>query len=166
MQGCAGVGIVNALEVVHAFPGQEGLAAFRAWVESPDVGVAAAARSLAGEEAGDGEPRTTNGTCAVVAVYGLRCGFRPPSILRSIACGRLTWRYVVCCDAGDAQPDDTPARLEFKRGHRGVRRNWQLPASFPSPAVLEAYLSPRLDANKNKFTFGRPDLELLRNFCT
>lgn len=58
MQGCAGVGIVNALEVVHAFPGREGLAAFRAWVESPDVGVAAAARSLAGEEAGDGEAMT------------------------------------------------------------------------------------------------------------
>jgi hypothetical protein len=67
--------------------------------------------------------------------------------------------------AGDALPDDTPAQLAFKRSHRGVRKNWQLPSSFPSANVLDAYLKPRLDPNKTKFTFGRPDLQLLRAFC-
>ncbi len=66
---------------------------------------------------------------------------------------------------GDALPDDTPAQREFKRQHRTVRKNWQLPPSFPAPAVLEAYLQPRLDPNKAKFSFGRPDLQLLRQFC-
>lgn len=48
---------------------------------------------------------------------------------------------------------------------RGVRKNWELPESFPNKLVAEAYREPRIDANKNKFTFGRPDLELLRLFC-
>lgn len=52
MQGCAGIGIVNAMEIVHAFPGQEGLKKFRAWVEAPDAGLAAAAARAAG--AGEG----------------------------------------------------------------------------------------------------------------
>lgn len=48
---------------------------------------------------------------------------------------------------------------------RGARHNWELPATFPSAAVVDAYRSPRVDANKNKFAFGRPDVELLRAFC-
>ncbi|GIL99001.1 hypothetical protein Vretimale_4298, partial [Volvox reticuliferus] len=119
-EGCSGIGIVNAVEVVQAFPGQAGLERFRTWVESPDVGILVAARQLAGEEAGE----------------------------------------------GDVQPDDTAAQREFKRHHRAVRKNWQLPASFPSPSVLEAYLQPRLDPNKTRFSFGRPDIELLRQFCS
>ncbi|GLI68761.1 hypothetical protein VaNZ11_013252, partial [Volvox africanus] len=119
-EGCSGIGIVNAVEVVRAFPGRRGLERFRGWLESPDVGLLAAARQLAGEEAGE----------------------------------------------GDAQPDDTPAQREFKRHHRSVRKNWQLPASFPSSSVLEAYLQPRLDPNKTRFSFGRPDIQLLRQFCS
>ena len=40
----SGIGVVNAMEVVLAFPGLEGLKAFRDWVETPDatlVGLAA-----------------------------------------------------------------------------------------------------------------------------
>lgn len=35
----AGIGIVNATEVVHAFQGMEGLQDFRAWVQAPDAAV-------------------------------------------------------------------------------------------------------------------------------
>lgn len=44
LQGVSGIGVVNAMEVVLAFPGVEGLRAFREWVDSPDaalVGMAA-----------------------------------------------------------------------------------------------------------------------------
>ena len=34
---CSGIGIVNALEVMHAYPGDEGLQAFREWLDTPDV---------------------------------------------------------------------------------------------------------------------------------
>jgi len=33
---CSGIGIVNAIEVLNAFPEEEGLLKFRKWVESPD----------------------------------------------------------------------------------------------------------------------------------
>lgn len=33
---CSGIGIVNAIEVAHAFPEEDGLQKFREWVESPD----------------------------------------------------------------------------------------------------------------------------------
>lgn len=34
--GYSGIGIVNAIEVVHAFPEEDGLQKFRDWIESPD----------------------------------------------------------------------------------------------------------------------------------
>ena len=33
---CSGIGIVNAIEVVNAFPEEDGLHVFREWIESPD----------------------------------------------------------------------------------------------------------------------------------
>lgn len=33
---CSGIGIVNAIEVVNAFPEKDGLHKFREWIESPD----------------------------------------------------------------------------------------------------------------------------------
>ena len=33
---CSGIGIVNAVEVVNAFPEEDGLCKFREWIESPD----------------------------------------------------------------------------------------------------------------------------------
>lgn len=33
---CSGIGIVNAIEVLNAFPEEDGLLKFRQWVESPD----------------------------------------------------------------------------------------------------------------------------------
>ena len=57
------------------------------------------------------------------------------------------------------------AIVEFKRRHRNVRKTWQLPASFPSEAVMGAYRVPHVDRDKARFTFGRPDQHLLRGFC-
>lgn len=36
---CSGIGIVNAIEVVHAFPEENGLNMFREWIESPDPSI-------------------------------------------------------------------------------------------------------------------------------
>ena len=33
---CSGIGIVNATEVLNAFPEEDGLQKFREWIESPD----------------------------------------------------------------------------------------------------------------------------------
>jgi DNA excision repair protein ERCC-5 len=36
---CSGIGIVNAIEVVHAFPEEDGLQKFKEWIESPDPSI-------------------------------------------------------------------------------------------------------------------------------
>lgn len=36
---CSGIGIVNAIEVVNAFPEEDGLQKFREWLESPDPSI-------------------------------------------------------------------------------------------------------------------------------
>lgn len=36
---CSGIGIVNAIEVVTAFPEEDGLQKFRDWIESPDPAI-------------------------------------------------------------------------------------------------------------------------------
>lgn len=47
----------------------------------------------------------------------------------------------------------------------GLRKNWDVPESFPNTAVIKAYREAKVDQNKDKFTYGRPDLQLLRRFC-
>jgi len=46
------------------------------------------------------------------------------------------------------------------------RKNWDMPKSFPNPAVAEAYAKPRVDQSRARISHGRPDLELLRRFCS
>ena len=41
--------------------------------------------------------------------------------------------------AGDGQPLDEKALREFKRSHRQMRRNWDLPSKFPDIRVIDAY---------------------------
>lgn len=67
--------------------------------------------------------------------------------------------------AQEVEDGETPAQREFKKTHRGVRRAWQLPASFPSSRVAEAYITPLVDRNKGKFIFGKPDTSLIQQFC-
>lgn len=43
-EGVHGIGIVNAVEVVNAFPGEDGLEDFKEWVVAPDEQLLALAR--------------------------------------------------------------------------------------------------------------------------
>lgn len=45
---CSGIGIVNAIEVVNAFPEEDGLQKFREWVESPDPSILGGLEAQAG----------------------------------------------------------------------------------------------------------------------
>ncbi|XP_075596680.1 DNA excision repair protein ERCC-5 isoform X1 [Balearica regulorum gibbericeps] len=44
-------------------------------------------------------------------------------------------------------------------------RELQLSSGFPNPAVAEAYLKPVVDETRGSFTWGKPDVELIREFC-
>ena len=62
------------------------------------------------------------------------------------------------------EEEPAPVR-EYKRTHRAARKNWEIPAGWPNPAVEEAYVKPRVDDCRTRFTYGRPDVELLQRFC-
>ncbi|XP_035174362.1 DNA repair protein complementing XP-G cells homolog isoform X2 [Oxyura jamaicensis] len=44
-------------------------------------------------------------------------------------------------------------------------RELQLSTGFPNPAVAEAYLKPVVDETRGSFTWGKPDVEQIREFC-
>ncbi|XP_023691029.2 DNA excision repair protein ERCC-5 isoform X1 [Paramormyrops kingsleyae] len=44
-------------------------------------------------------------------------------------------------------------------------RSIQLPAGFPNPAVAQAYLQPTVDDSCGAFSWGRPQIELIKDFC-
>ncbi|XP_071663317.1 DNA excision repair protein ERCC-5 [Patagioenas fasciata] len=44
-------------------------------------------------------------------------------------------------------------------------RELQLSSGFPNPAVAEAYLKPVVDESRSSFTWGKPDVEQIREFC-
>ena len=115
-EGVAGVGVVNAVEILRAFAGAGGgdarLAAFRAWMDAPDERLAAA--------------------------------------------------MGVTVD-GEAAANDVVA--DFKRRHRRARTLWQVPASFPDPAVTAAFLDPRVDTSSARFVQVAPAADELRAWC-
>ena len=65
----------------------------------------------------------------------------------------------------DEEEDLTPEAAAYRHKHRNVRRNWELPAGFPSRAVTDAYLKPSVDNSEMPCQWSRPDLYALRTFC-
>lgn len=45
---------------------------------------------------------------------------------------------------------------------RNVSKNWHIPASFPSDAVISAYAAPQVDKSTEPFAWGKPDIFSLR----
>ncbi|KAL2087408.1 hypothetical protein ACEWY4_016236 [Coilia grayii] len=56
-----------------------------------------------------------------------------------------------------ANPNDT----KVKRKLRGLK----LQPGFPNPSVAQAYLQPAVDQSEASFSWGRPHLELIKEFC-
>ncbi|KAK0631928.1 hypothetical protein B0T14DRAFT_490382 [Immersiella caudata] len=54
-----------------------------------------------------------------------------------------------------------PFRRKFRKSHSA---KLFLPLGFPSPAVAEAYFHPEVDSSPEKFQWGVPDLDGLRQF--
>ncbi|XP_053532353.1 DNA excision repair protein ERCC-5 [Ictalurus punctatus] len=54
-----------------------------------------------------------------------------------------------------------PKHTKVKKKLKGL----SLHAGFPNPAVAEAYLQPTVDQSESSFCWGRPQLDLLKEFC-
>ncbi|KAK9061726.1 hypothetical protein SSX86_018909 [Deinandra increscens subsp. villosa] len=124
-EGISGIGIVNAVEVINAFPEEDGLHKFREWIESPD-----------------------------------------PSILGKVDHkeGSNTRKRGSNASAEEASTVDDLKQI-FMDKHRNVSKNWHIPSTFPSDAVVSAYASPQVDKSTEPFSWGKPDLFVLRRLC-
>nr|VDD38674.1 unnamed protein product [Brassica oleracea] len=130
-EGISGIGIVNAIEVVTAFPEDDGLQKFREWVESPDPTIL----GKTDVKAGSGVKKRGYGSADNESTSGVSA-------------------------------DDTEEIKQiFMDKHRKVSKNWHIPATFPSEAVISAYLDPQVDRSTEIFSWGKPDLLVLRKLC-
>ncbi|CAN6285269.1 unnamed protein product [Urochloa humidicola] len=72
------------------------------------------------------------------------------------------------CDQGsDDLSSNETERIKkiFMSKHRNVSKNWHIPSAFPSESVISAYITPQVDNSTEPFSWGRPDLGLLRKLC-
>ncbi|KAK1410132.1 hypothetical protein QVD17_36665 [Tagetes erecta] len=122
-EGISGIGIVNAVEVINAFPEEDGLKKFREWIESPD-----------------------------------------PSILGKVNSKEGSNTRKRGSSAEEAFTVDELKQI-FMDKHRNVSKNWHIPSTFPSDAVVSAYASPQVDKSTEPFSWGKPDLFVLRKLC-
>ncbi|KAH7661726.1 XPG/Rad2 endonuclease protein [Dioscorea alata] len=149
-EGVSGIGIVNAIEVLQAFPEEDGLQKFREWLESPDPSILGQFGSYTGSKSKKRSSKTSNSNVdeltdnseeSACEVSGLR-------------------NHDQVADNGI--PD---VKNIFMNKHRKVSKNWHIPSSFPSESVVSAYTSPQVDESLESFSWGRPDLFLLRKLC-
>ncbi|CAH9090713.1 unnamed protein product [Cuscuta europaea] len=72
-----------------------------------------------------------------------------------------------CSSSNILQPDDDHQKIKqiFMNKHRNVSKNWHIPSSFPSDAVVSAYDAPQVDKSKESFSWGKPDVSVLRKLC-
>ncbi|CAN8266105.1 unnamed protein product [Cochlearia groenlandica] len=131
-EGISGIGIVNAIEVVTAFPEDDGLQKFREWVESPDPTI------LGKTNAKTGSNVKKRGSGSVDTNESL---------------------------SGVSTDDTEETKKIFMDKHRKVSKNWHIPSTFPSEAVTSAYINPQVDQSTEIFSWGKPDLLVLKKLC-
>ncbi|XP_047089754.1 DNA repair protein UVH3-like [Lolium rigidum] len=143
-EGISGIGIVNAIEVVNAFPEEDGLQKFREWIESPDPAILG---KLDMETSGSSKRRKpgANESCEKGNSLQPECVEGP--------------------DDNQSSNEKQHVKEVFMSKHRNVSKNWHIPSTFPSETVISAYISPQVDDSTERFSWGRPDLSLLRKLC-
>ncbi|XP_062210269.1 DNA repair protein UVH3 [Phragmites australis] len=143
-EGVSGIGIVNAIEVAHAFPEEDGLQKFKEWIESPDP-------SILGK---------------LHMESGSRSKKRKPGGNDSDGKGKcLEPEFLQGSDDKQSSNETEHIKEIFMSKHRNVSKNWHIPSAFPSESVISAYISPQVDNSTEPFSWGRPDLGLLRKLC-
>ncbi|CAK9161316.1 unnamed protein product [Ilex paraguariensis] len=144
-EGVSGIGIVNAIEVINAFPEEDGLSYFREWIESPDP-------TILGKvdlQAGSSSKRR-------VSKFGED----------DVSCSHDNIEGVSASNQHVSQADCIQNMKQiFMDKHRNVSKNWHIPSSFPSEAVTSAYASPQVEKSTEPFSWGKPDLFVLRKLC-
>ena len=118
-EGVGGVGIVNALEIVNAFPGLDGLAEFRDWVNIAEF-TGAVPRALLASEA---KPKRKKRRSELAS--SVRGKETEDEDAEDDASSDDEDATVLASVSRDA--DENPASARFKEQHRAVKKGWDLP---------------------------------------
>jgi DNA excision repair protein ERCC-5 len=135
----AGIGIVNAVEIVHAFPGSEGLRAFSAWVHSPDQALLDLAAKGKRRRRASGSSKTS------VGGKGGGKGEGEDGVVVLLE-GDVEGEE----EEEEEEEEESEVTKEFKRKHRNIRKSWDVGQGFPNAAVIEAYMEPRVETAREK----------------
>ncbi|XP_047329850.1 DNA repair protein UVH3 [Impatiens glandulifera] len=145
-EGVSGIGIVNAIEVINAFPEDDGFSKFREWIESPDPAILG---------------KLDVKTGSVTPRKGSNSGTKNTDVKT----GSVTPRKG--SNSGTKNTDDIQSVKQiFMDKHRNVSKNWHIPSTFPSEAVIAAYAYPQVDKSTESFSWRKPDLSILRKLCS
>eukprot|EP01036_Dinobryon_divergens_P026185 gene26185-34803_t len=139
-EGVHGVGIVNALEILQAFPMKQsagglmdGLRRFKEWLDGYDF---TAEINQIEKKSKKNEKNSSSS------------------------------RPVAKEEEDDVSPDSAAHRLlDFQIKHRTARSKWSVPESFPDALIANAYLQPKANYNTDKFEWSLPQLIHVRNYC-
>ncbi|XP_054785792.1 DNA repair protein UVH3 isoform X2 [Prosopis cineraria] len=149
-EGVSGIGIVNAIEVVNAFPEEDGLLKFRQWVESPDPTI------FGRFETKRGSTTRKKGSKVEENVTGTNCNVEETMVDQNVFHAQ---------EQNDSSDDIQEIKQIFMNKHRNVSKNWHIPSSFPSETVISAYSCPQVDKSTDPFAWGKPDHLVLRKLC-
>ncbi|XP_028756680.1 DNA repair protein UVH3 isoform X2 [Neltuma alba] len=147
-EGVSGIGIVNAIEVVNAFPEEDGLLKFRQWVESPDPTI------FGRNETKSRSSTRKKGSKVEENVIGTNCNKET-----------MVDQNVSLAQEHDSSDEVQEIKQIFMSKHRNVSKNWHIPSSFPSETVISAYSCPQVDKSTDPFSWGKPDHLVLRKLC-
>ncbi|CAD8076475.1 unnamed protein product [Paramecium primaurelia] len=53
----------------------------------------------------------------------------------------------------------------YKEFHKNYKKYWELPSDFPNIEVINEYKKPRVDESLEQFTWGKPAVEKIIEFC-
>ncbi|KAF4376577.1 DNA repair protein UVH3 isoform X1 [Cannabis sativa] len=149
-EGVSGIGIVNAIEVVNAFPEEDGLQKFRDWIESPDPTILG---------------KFDNEKDSIAKKKGLKIGNNVKNSKSKMEEASASHENISEDQEQQSADHTQDIKKIFMDKHRKVSKNWHIPPIFPSEAVISAYICPQVDKSTEPFTWGKPDHFVLRKLC-
>ena len=51
--------------------------------------------------------------------------------------------------------------IEYKKQHKNYKKKWEFPDDFPNEEVINAYWKPNVNESKEKFSWGKPNLNVI-----